>query len=255
MDTFRVRGQVLRGNCLTTTPWPTASRRGRTRGTTRPSRPTACLLPGQTANGLNFTASSRGINGLFVDLTPPAGRYGGRLRLHGRQRQRPRRVAAAPAPASITVRGAPAAASSSRPGTNGRTASPSSGRTARSATPGFGSRCCRRCADGLITSDVFYFGNLVGSILRPAVDGRAVVGADDVRLPRASLDSPTADMRADHNRDRRVNALDLAIVRRNLGASLRMIAPPAAAAPTVAGGVARSGARCYRDGRPVRRGC
>ena len=81
----------------------------------------------------------------------------------------------------------------------------------------------------LATPDVFYFGNLVGE----AGDGTALaVGSGDLTRTRAAVSAGKAvgaGNAFDHNRDGRVDVLDVAIVRGNLGAALTPVATTAAA--------------------------
>ena len=77
---------------------------------------------------------------------------------------------------------------------------------------------------GLAAPDVFSFGNLIGNAVDAGTDFR--VNALDLAGVRRGLNL-TAGIaaRTDFNRDARINALDLAIVRRQLGTTLA--APPA----------------------------
>jgi ELWxxDGT repeat protein len=84
---------------------------------------------------------------------------------------------------------------------------------------------------GLAAPDVFVFGSLAGD---SGTDGR--VDARDLAAVRRALNSAaTLTTATDLNRDGRTNALDLAIVRRNLNRALaRVFLPsPGAAPPTV----------------------
>jgi hypothetical protein len=89
-------------------------------------------------------------------------------------------------------------------------------------------------ATGLASPDVFYFGNLVG---KAAGTGAGTIGTLGMRVGALDLAgvrrafSPTAspDNPFDHNRDGRVNALDLLAVRNNLLRALPVFpitAPP-----------------------------
>ena len=86
---------------------------------------------------------------------------------------------------------------------------------------------------GLATPYVFRFGNLIGGTEDGAAgdiarDGLAV-GAADVLATRAAQFSRGASGRFDFNRDGRVNVLDLAVARANVG---NRLAPPEALATT-----------------------
>jgi len=86
---------------------------------------------------------------------------------------------------------------------------------------------------GLDSREIFYFGNLVGDTGGTPAGRAAVVNALDLANTRRHLftSNPTLIARYDHNRDGRVSALDLAIVRNNLFSGL---APLNSAAPAVA---------------------
>ena len=76
---------------------------------------------------------------------------------------------------------------------------------------------------GLAAPDVFYFGNLVGE----SGDGSSLrVSAMDLAAVKRALGAAAAlDSRLDFNRDGRVNALDLAAARQNLSRSLPAASP------------------------------
>ena len=66
---------------------------------------------------------------------------------------------------------------------------------------------------GLATPDVFYFGNLVGETGNDVGgDGLVVNATDAARTRAAARRAGATDGLFDHNRDGRVNVLDLAIV-------------------------------------------
>jgi hypothetical protein len=78
--------------------------------------------------------------------------------------------------------------------------------------------------------DVFYFGHLVGETGDAADGMTATVTALDVyRTRRAMFSAAPIDSRYDFNRDGRVSALDLAIVRGRLTQSLPVMQAPASA--------------------------
>jgi len=79
---------------------------------------------------------------------------------------------------------------------------------------------------GLWAPGVFSFGNLVGETVVPPDGDAFVVDARDVVATRAGLTAAPAGITAvgDFNRDRRINARDLAVVRSEYGATLS--APP-----------------------------
>jgi hypothetical protein len=82
---------------------------------------------------------------------------------------------------------------------------------------------------GLTQPDVFYFGNLVGETgdgVTPA-STELEVGAPDLAGTRRTLAAPAPVTSAyDHNRDGAVNALDMAVVRRNLRQRLTLKPSP-----------------------------
>jgi hypothetical protein len=83
---------------------------------------------------------------------------------------------------------------------------------------------------GLAADDVFYFGNLVGETGDSATAAR--VNALDLAAVKRALGPvgmPVGNL-MDFNRDGRVNALDLAAVKQNLGRTLGLAAAPAAPA-------------------------
>ncbi|MFL6113217.1 MAG: hypothetical protein ACJ786_17940, partial [Catenulispora sp.] len=87
---------------------------------------------------------------------------------------------------------------------------------------------------GLAAADVFYFGNLVGDAGGPA--SPPTVDADDILTTRAAISPGPVGLysAADHNRDGRVNALDVLAARGNLSttAALPLPDPTVAAART-----------------------
>ena len=87
---------------------------------------------------------------------------------------------------------------------------------------------------GLWSPDVFYVGNLVGEAVAPIPNGPFAVDARDLVATRLHVRAAPVAITAttDFNRDRRVDARDLAIVRANYGATL---ATPIAETMAVAG--------------------
>ncbi|HZN69903.1 MAG TPA: PA14 domain-containing protein [Tepidisphaeraceae bacterium] len=181
------------------------------------------LLPGATPTFDNITSYSKGINGIMIDVAgltrdplpsdfvfeTAAGTDATAWSL-------------APAPSSVTRR--------ARAGVNG------SDRITLTWPDGSFRNAWLRVTTGpplgIRASDVTTFGNLVGDAGNPPGVAPAVTPSDVVQT-RARLfsDAPITG-RFDFNRDGRVTATDLALVRRNL--SQRLPAPPAAppAAPT-----------------------
>jgi hypothetical protein len=193
------------------------------------------LRPGESAAFANVTGYSRGINGLMIDVAGlPAG--------------------AAPGPGDFTFgvgNGSPAAAWADAP-------APTSVAVRRGAgfhgsgrvTVIFPDGAIRNAwlrvtvlatdRTGLAAPDVFYFGNLVGDAGDAQATGSGggarsiAVDAADLFATRRGIATPGSAAPAnvaDHNRDGRVNALDLVLVRANL---FRTLAPPASAASLAA---------------------
>ena len=190
------------------------------------------LLPGQTATFANYTSYSRGINGLVVDLlglpaatTPDASDFIFRVGTSGDPASWP----VAPAPASVVLRRRAGAGGADR-----ITLTWPDGairNTWLQVTVKAGTRT------GLAAPDVFYVGNLVGDTpdANDATDRAASVGATDLaRVVRGSSQFSMIDNAHDHNRDQRVDALDLRIVRSNQRRTLPLFTAPAAAPVEVA---------------------
>src|SRR5439155_25344596 len=189
------------------------------------------LLPGGTGGFANVTSYSRGINGIGVDV--------------------------AGIPADVAL---PWADVSFKLGNGGDVSAwadapePTSLIVRRGAGAGGSDRVMLTFADnairntwlqvtvlanprtGLRTPDAVYFGNLVGDAgERPRLDGRfsaITVGARDLFATRRGYTTSVfADLSNtnDHNRDGKVNALDLALARLNFFRTLAPFAPGATA--------------------------
>lgn len=173
------------------------------------------LLPGAVASFTNVTGYTRGINGVMVDVellpagAPEAGDF---TFLSGNGD--PAGWANAPAPSSITVRRGAGVAGSDRvtitwPDGVIRNAwlAVTLGATART---------------GLAAPDTFYFGNLAGETGDD--DAAPTVSTFDLARTRARIGAAAAiDDPFDHNRDRRIDVLDLVAARGNLSRALRPI--------------------------------
>jgi ELWxxDGT repeat protein len=208
------------------------------------------LRPGGRSGAANVTNSVRGLNGIIIDLVDrPAG-------------------AANPVAADFVFRtgtGSNTAAWRSVPGASilvrqGAGAN-GSDRVTIALPDGTARNAWLQVAvlpnerTGLVVSDIFYFGNLAGDTgddrATPAVDAR------DVAATRANFGRTTAAALAasDFNRDGRVNAADVAIVRGNLHRSLPPFTAPAAPAGTAAAAPFGSAPiTASRAARPARRG-
>jgi subtilisin-like proprotein convertase family protein len=189
------------------------------------------LLPGQAATAANVTTYSRGPNGIMVDVanlpagaTPTIADFDFRVGKSGDPAGWDR-------PASIPQislrRGA---------GVNG------SDRITFTIRDGGVMRkwlqvTVKATADtGLAQADVFYFGNLPGDAGVGNAPGAVGVSAADVLAVRRALmrsNSPLTEA-ADFNRDGRVNAVDYALVRNEMGSNLNLLSGASIqAAPTV----------------------
>ena len=92
---------------------------------------------------------------------------------------------------------------------------------------------------GLTTPDVFYFGNLAGDTATDSIRSASVNALDLAMVKRDMTtyvgQSVPITLISDHNKDRRVNALDLAVVRANLGDTLTFFSPPLPTPPPPVG--------------------
>jgi ELWxxDGT repeat protein len=191
------------------------------------------LLPGFGASGANVTGSTRGLNGLMVDVAglpagadPTADDFSFRWRAAGASAW-----AAAPAPAWVTV----------------RRGAGSSGSDRVTLTWGDGVladgwlEVTVKADDrtGLSRPDTFVLGNLRGDTGNDA--GAPRVDAADLARTRAAIGTRAGPASPfDHNRDGRVDSLDLAIVRRALFNTLAPIEwPPPPAAQSLSSGPSR----------------
>jgi subtilisin-like proprotein convertase family protein len=174
------------------------------------------LLPGQAATFANYTAFTRGVNGIMIDVKDlPAGE-GPRaddflFRVGHAQGGRPADWPTGPAPAEITVRRGAGADGADRVTLTFPDGAIRNGWLQVTVKP--------TARTGLEAADVFYFGNLVGDTGNgPA----SQVTAMDVALIRSHLGGSRLRPEDvfDVNHDDRINVLDLAAVRGNQGARL-----------------------------------
>ena len=87
---------------------------------------------------------------------------------------------------------------------------------------------------GLLSADIFYFGNLIGEAGNSPTD--AMVTLDDEILAKNNLEPfwhVSVDNPYDYNRDRLVIAIDQIIARNNIGKSLELITVPTGPEPPV----------------------
>ena len=198
------------------------------------------LLPGGVASFANVTSFTRGITGITVDLRGTTGAVGaGDFTFRAGNSAEPATWAAAPAPLAVLVR--PGA------GVGGATRVTLSWAEGVVRNTWLQVTVKANANTRLVANDVFYFGNLSGDAGGDAL----VVGGADVVGTRAELLGPGGvDSRADHTRDGRVDARDLAAARENFGRGLyRLGLPPAGAAAASAQPTAPAGS----TGRTPRR--
>lgn len=197
----------------------------------------SALLPGQKASFSNLTSYSRGINGVMLDVanlsattTVAAGDFAFAT---GKGEGK---WVDGPAPADVALRRGAGVNGSDRvtlTWADGRIANRWLRITFTPPSP----------AASPVNRDVFYFGNLrgeTGDPVLPDATRLAVTAYDTIRTRRALYTrTPPLDRVYDHNRDGRVNVLDLSIVGRNRGQSLTLFtaAPPPAVAARVSDGV------------------
>jgi hypothetical protein len=189
------------------------------------------LIPGTgAATFANYTSYDKGINGVMIDVAGLAsssltaadfGFFVGNVNDSSTW-------AAAPAPAAIGVR--PGA------GTGGSDRVTITWADGAVAKKWLRVQLKADAATGLATPDNFIFGNAVGesgdNALNAFVDSADVAGARD--NPRGFVNPAPVNFRWDYNRDRFVDTIDMAIARDNptgFANSLRLINPPAIAAP------------------------
>jgi hypothetical protein len=210
----------------------------------------AALLPGGTATFANYTSYARGLNGIMVDIESPAavamlGESDFAFRVGNGNDTAV--WAAAPAPAGVAVR--PGAGVG---GTDRITivwADNAVGRQWLQVT------VLATANTGLVSSDVFYFGNATGESGNNAAD--ALVNFADEHAARARPHGPAnpapLDCRWDYNRDRRVDSRDAMIARASRTSpdtAIKLITVPAAAG-AVTGRRVRSSPRVWKPSHPL----
>ena len=196
----------------------------------------SALLPSQRASAANVTGYVRGINGIMIDLfgmtgTPTVADFQFRVGTGGD----PSTWRPGPTPLSIVRRGSAGDGDSDRLAVTFPSGSIVNQwlQVTLKAT----------AVTGLAKPDVFYFGNLVGkSGAAPAGASALSVNAFDLASVRDAMYASAVPVtnRYDFNRDGKVNATDLALVRANLGASLPLITAPSAQTSSAASSAAAS---------------
>jgi hypothetical protein len=187
------------------------------------------LLPGQRASFVNYTSYARGLNGIMIDVRglPAGGVDASDFTFKAGNGTNPAAWANAPAPTAVTVRRGAGAGGSDRV-------------TLAWAEGAVHNRWLRvtvraTAHTGLARQDVFYFGNMVaetGDFARTSAD---VTSADVLRTAASVRRTPVGlDSRFDFDRNRVVNATDVAWARRALGTPpLRLFTAPAFSATAV----------------------
>ena len=210
----------------------------------------APLLPGEVPTFANLTSFVRGINGIMIDVAGlPAGSAFSAADFvfrTGNSNDLSSWTLLASAPAVSVRRGAGAEGAD-------RVSLAWAGGAARNAWLEVTVLANERT--GLSSPDVFYFGNLVGEAGNNTT-GAAVTAADVVAArPRGAARGAAITDRRDFNRDGRVNVLDTAVARGNVGRQLVALATvglgggPAAGAPFSDAPVAGAARAAYRPQR------
>jgi probable HAF family extracellular repeat protein len=181
-------------------------------------------IPGRPASSLNVTGYSKGINGIMVDVLDEDDTL--------RDVDFEFRVGNTTDPASWSAAPAPAAAPVVRPGAGRQGADRWTITWPDGAIRNTWLQVTTVMTDctGEQTRDVFYYGNLVGDTGSTDLD--LAVSPRDLALTRRAVGTAptTPHLPMDHNRDGRVNVIDVALTWRNMGASLaRLSALPAPA--------------------------
>ena len=176
----------------------------------------AALLPGGSAGFANVTGYTRGINGVMVDVDLLAGTVDASDFTFLVGDGDPLNWATAPVPSAVTVR--PGAGVG---GSNRITITWPDGAIRNTWLM---TTLAANARTGLMAPDTFTFGNAVGETGDAA--GAPAVTTIDLSRTRARTGSTAAiDYVADHNRDGRVDVLDVVAVRGNLS---RGLLPPGA---------------------------
>jgi ELWxxDGT repeat protein len=185
----------------------------------------AAMVPGQVATFANVSGYARGINGVMVDLfAVTTDLDADDFEFAVSDGSAGSTWSAAPAPLSVTERIPPALAAPTRV-------------TLLWPDGAIRNQWLRVTVKAnsdtrLSIPDVFYFGSLIGETGDNPPGGSWTVDAADVlRIRAAATPAATVTNPSDHNRDGRVNALDVAIARRNAGHVLTKLAVPIPAAP------------------------
>jgi uncharacterized delta-60 repeat protein len=197
----------------------------------------SALLPGPGAPSsfANATSYSKGLNGLMVDIAGlPAGPGLTAADFSFRARRADGSWYEYAAPASVSVRRGAGVDGSDRVTLVWPDYNPAAGSPAMALVNAWLEVTVKANANtGLSSPDVFSFGNLAGDTGDSPTSLR-VNALDLAALKRGLNSSATLASTIDLNRDGRINALDLAIIKRNLNSTLSLLAAPAAAPQGVA---------------------
>jgi uncharacterized delta-60 repeat protein len=186
------------------------------------------LLPGESASAANATGYARGINGLMVDISNLPGDGGGvtaaAFEFRAGAGADPAGFEPVPPPQSLTVR--------ANAGVNGSDRVVVTWPAGTLRNRWLRARVLATAATGLAAPDVFYFGSLVGD----TADSDTVfrVNALDLAAVKRDLNQAAAvTTPTDVDRNARVNALDLGTIKQNLNRSLPTLFAPSALPTTL----------------------
>lgn len=180
----------------------------------------AALLSGGSASFANYTSYLRGLNGVMVDIDgleglPTAGDFS----FKAGNDNVPASWAAAPAPASVTVRPGAGVGGSDRVTLiwNGNNLDAVADPNEAVAKKWLEVTVRPTANTGLAAPHTFYFGNAVGEAGHSAADAK-VDPTDELLAranPRNALNPAPLDFRFDYNRDKRVDPADELLARAN----------------------------------------
>jgi hypothetical protein len=186
-------------------------------------------LPGGTAGFAQYTSYSKGINGLMIDMSSPAGAItAGDFAFKVGNDNNPAVWPALAVQPSVSVR--------SGAGVGGSERVTLIWPDGAIKNTWLEVSVLANANTGLAAADVFYFGNAVGETGNSTTNAQ-VNSSDEglIRLNgRSALNPAPVDFRFDINRDRMVNSTDQALARLNATSALtalKLIAVPAASSP------------------------
>ncbi|MCI0535442.1 MAG: hypothetical protein L0Z50_09440, partial [Verrucomicrobiales bacterium] len=180
----------------------------------------SALLPGGTASIANYTSYHRGLNGVMLDIDGLEGSPSpADFTFKVGNDNTPNSWAAAPAPATVTVRAGVGLANSDRVTLiwNDNNLDPTTGPNEAVAKQWLEVTVLPTENTGLVAPHTFYFGNAVGEAGNSASDAK-IDPADELLAranPRNALNPAPIDFDYDFNRDQRVDPADQLIARAN----------------------------------------